>query len=214
MLARGRTGIVEGIDYRGVPVLADLRKIPDTEWLLVTKVDRDELLSTLNQEITIVVLFTVILIACIGLGISFLWKIQRAKFYRELYDAESQKKEILQRSLSEKEFLMKEIHHRVKNNLQIIASLLNLQSNALKDEKIRNVFKDISHRIQSIAMVHHKLYSDNLGTVNTKDYIPELVGLISDSYCTDGRVIKIKMDIAPLEFKIDNAVYLGLMIAK
>ena len=212
MLARGETGIVEGNDYRGVPVLADLRKIPDTEWLLVTKVDKDELLSTLNQEITIVVLFTLILIACIGLGISFLWKIQRAKFYRELYDAESQKKEILQRSLSEKEFLMKEIHHRVKNNLQIIASLLNLQSNALNDEKTRNIFRDTSNRIQSIAMVHHKLYSDNLGTVNTKNYIPELVGLISDSYCTNEREIEIKMNIAPLEFKIDNAVYLGLLI--
>lgn len=87
-----------------------------------------------------------------------------------------QVEEQIRQSLKEKEILLREIHHRVKNNMQIVSSLLRLQSGYIKDEKYREMFRDSQNRIMTMSLVHEKLYqSKNFAKIDIKDYIRDLV---------------------------------------
>ncbi len=83
-LARGITGVVEGIDYRGVPVLADLRKVPDSEWLAVTKVDKDEIYAPLYERLTIIILFSTASLIILASLLAYIWRTRRAKYFSEI----------------------------------------------------------------------------------------------------------------------------------
>ncbi|MBD1364922.1 tetratricopeptide repeat protein [Mucilaginibacter sp. ZT4R22] len=114
--------------------------------------------------------------------------------------------------LEEKEWLMKEIHHRVKNNLQIVISLLNTQSSYLSDDLAYKAIRESRHRMQSISLIHQKLYqSENLALVNMPAYIGDLVQYLSDSFDTASR-IKFDVDIAPIELDVTKSVPLGLIL--
>ncbi|MGZ3591750.1 MAG: histidine kinase dimerization/phosphoacceptor domain -containing protein, partial [Thermodesulfobacteriota bacterium] len=92
-------------------------------------------------------------------------------------DAVQKAEEGLRASLKEKEILLKEIHHRVKNNLQIMSGLLALQADRLHNESLRETFKDAESRIWSMALVHESLYrSQDLGRIMADDYFERLVG--------------------------------------
>jgi PAS domain S-box-containing protein len=132
--------------------------------------------------------------------------------YRKLAGNLLEANEEIKKALSEKEFLMKEIHHRVKNNLQIIASLLRLQMDTLENQSLKDVFNQGANRVKTIAMIHEKLYSENLTDVLSVDYIPELVKLIENSYKMENQNVSIDYQITKMNMKIDNAVYLGLLI--
>ena len=87
--------------------------------------------------------------------------------------------ERIKASLAEKEVLLKEIHHRVKNNMQVISSLVDLQADEVTDPAMRDVFQDVIRRIRSMAMVHEKLYqSDDLSQVEFADYAQSLLGYL------------------------------------
>ena len=116
-------------------------------------------------------------------------------------------------SLKEKETLLKEVHHRVKNNLQITSSLFSLQSAAIKDEEILDVFRQSSNRIQSMALVHEKLYSsDNLSQIEAGEYIRSLVPNLLQSYGLRAGNIALHWDIENVLLEIDKAIPLGLII--
>jgi two-component system, sensor histidine kinase PdtaS len=132
--------------------------------------------------------------------------------HRTLANNLQQANEVIKKSLSEKDFLMKEIHHRVKNNLQIISSLLQLQMDRLEDQNLKIPFIEGVNRIRAIAMIHEKLYTKNLEMVKSIDYIPELVNLIVNSYKVENQHIDIDLQISRLPLEIDNAVYLGLLL--
>ena len=86
----------------------------------------------------------------------------------------------IEESLKEKETLLKEIHHRVKNNMQIISSLLNLQTQNIEDKKYKDIFIDSQTRIHAMALIHEKLYqSENLAHINFKEYVDEIVSNLS-----------------------------------
>jgi len=119
----------------------------------------------------------------------------------------------LQNSLSEKEILLKEIHHRVKNNLQVISSLLYLNSRRIKDDDTLNMFKDSQNRVKSIALVHERLYqSKDLASINFKEYANRLITDLTNSYGVNHKEIKINIDIQNISISIDNAVPCGLII--
>lgn len=114
--------------------------------------------------------------------------------------------------LEEKEWLMKEIHHRVKNNLQIVISLLSTQSNYLDNDIAYNAIRESQHRMQSISLIHQKLYqSENLALVDINSYIADLVTYLRDSFDTGTR-ITFEMDITDAELDVTRAVPLGLIL--
>ena len=119
----------------------------------------------------------------------------------------------LKSSLEEKEVLLREIHHRVKNNMQIISSLLNLQSRYLNDEKTVNVLNESRNRVKSMAMVHEELYrSHDLSKIDFADYIQRLLSGLFSSYGVDKNVIKPEINVENVLLNINMAVPCGLII--
>lgn len=118
---------------------------------------------------------------------------------------------ILESLLNEKEWLLKEIHHRVKNNLQIVMSLLNTQSHFLKDEAAIEAIKNSQDRIHSMSLLHKKLYqSDTMASINIKQYIEELIAYFKATF--DTRNIVFLLDVDPIEISSTQAVPLALII--
>lgn len=116
-------------------------------------------------------------------------------------------------SLREKEVLLSEVHHRVKNNLQIVSSLLSLQAGQLADSAARQVFAETQSRIQAIALVHEKLYqSDSLSAFSFRDYVSELVTALDRAQNGGGRGISLRVDADELELSTDLAITCGLIV--
>lgn len=142
--------------------------------------------------------------------------IQQSELYQKLQYELSQRKrteEYLKQSLKEKEILLKEIHHRVKNNLQVISSLLRLQSDSVKDEKILSLLRDSQNRIRSIALIHEKLYqSKDLLKINFDEYIRELMHNLKHSYATNAPRVKLITNAKEIWFNIETAIPCSLLI--
>jgi len=116
-------------------------------------------------------------------------------------------------SLEEKEVLLKEINHRVKNNLQIISSLLSLQSRDIKDEKTLSAFQASQDRIRAMALVHEKLYqSDDLARIDFGEYIKSLATDLGSSYGLGLRDIKLKIDVDNILLGVDTAIPCGVIV--
>jgi len=120
--------------------------------------------------------------------------------------------ELLKISLKEKEILLKEIHHRVKNNLQIISSLLNLQSSSIPDENIQDIFNDCRNRVNSMSLIHENLYqSPDLNNIDFDKYVKNLADSLQSSYSTKN-AIALNIDIHDVFLNINTAVPCGLII--
>lgn len=119
---------------------------------------------------------------------------------------------ILEKQNKEKEFLLKEIHHRVKNNLEMLSSLLSLQSAQIKDHNVLEALKENQHRVHSMGMIHQKLYmGENLAEIEMKDYFTNLSDYIRDAF---GAEKQITVDIVMHEFQldVDMAIPIGLIV--
>ncbi len=125
----------------------------------------------------------------------------------------SAKHQLLETAFSEKDLLVKEIHHRVKNNLQFISSLLSLQSRHITDENAIAALEASQNRVQSMSLLHHNLYQkDHLASVNMKIYLEQLILTNLHAYGLATPNIEVKQDIAPVFLDIDRAVPIGLII--
>lgn len=121
--------------------------------------------------------------------------------------------ELMEASLREKEALLKEIHHRVKNNLQVTSSLLRLQAGTIEDVHVREVFEQTQARIRSMALVHEKLYqSTNLAQIDFGDYIRSLAALLFQSFAVDERQIRLEVTGDDVLLTIETAVPCGLIV--
>jgi PAS domain S-box-containing protein len=121
--------------------------------------------------------------------------------------------EELKNSLREKESLLREIHHRVKNNLQVTSSLLRLQSDYVHDEHDRRLFTESQNRIRSMALVHEKLYrSSDLSRINFSEYIDSLAILLFRSYGVNPAQIQLKSGGGQVYLSIESAVPCGLIV--
>lgn len=121
--------------------------------------------------------------------------------------------EQIEKSLKEKEVLLREVYHRVKNNMQIITSLLNLQSRYARDGEDREMFRESHNRIKSMALVHERLYrSKDLSTIDFKEYINDIAKGLFQSYGANRGKIAMVMDINQISLDINTAIPCGLII--
>ncbi|RJS48492.1 MAG: hypothetical protein CIT03_07900 [Methanobacterium sp.] len=145
----------------------------------------------------------------------FLEKTNPSLFCTVVRDISDKKKaeNILKNSLKEKEVMLREIHHRVKNNLQIISSLLNLQTNYVKDEEARDLFKESQNRVKSMSMIHESLYqSRDLAQVDFSIYISRLSSELFSSYGVNFNQIRLETSVEKINLDINTAIPCGLII--
>jgi two-component sensor histidine kinase len=143
------------------------------------------------------------------LGPAVMQALERQRFRVEKRRADEQ----IRASLREKEVLLREIHHRVKNNLQIISSLLHLQSGRLVGPHERQIFKESQNRIQSMALIHQKLYGSNdLGKIGFSEYIHNLANHLFRSYGVNSEAVALEINATDVSLDIDTAVPCGLIL--
>lgn len=115
-------------------------------------------------------------------------------------------------SLKEKEILLKELHHRVKNNMQIISSLIGLQSEQVEDRKTRCMFEDSKNRIKSMAIIHENLYTSDIGEVDFSQYVLSLVQTLEKSYNPQKKDICVDINVENVVNDIDQSITCGLIL--
>jgi len=124
-------------------------------------------------------------------------------------------REQIESSLKEKEIMLKEMHHRVKNNLQVVSSLLNLQSNYITDTKAIEAFRISQNRIMSMALLHEKLYkAKNISQINFKDYIKDLTFNLTNSYSLTPNLVNLGLTVDNVPINMDIALNIGLIISE
>jgi len=129
--------------------------------------------------------------------------------------ARKQTEEGIKAALTEKEALLREVHHRVKNNLQVISSILNLQASHETEARVTASFREMQARIRSMAMVHERFYrSGNLAALNIAGYVEGLVSYLVRAYARAPDAITLQLNLAPVAFRLDTAVPCGLIITE
>ncbi len=140
---------------------------------------------------------------------------QAVRFTGTVQDITERKlaEERLQASLHEKEMLLKEIHHRVKNNLQVISSLVGLQAEGSQDETVREVLREVTYRVRSMALVHEKLYqSADLAQIEFADYSRNLLNYLWRAHGSTASTVRLAFDLEPVSLPVDTAVPCGLIL--
>jgi PAS domain S-box-containing protein len=132
--------------------------------------------------------------------------------YQDITDSRKAETQI-KASLQEKEVLLKEIHHRVKNNLQIISSLLNLQSAEIEDPKAVQKFRESQDRVKAMALIHERLYrSNDLAKIDFAGYVRSLTGHLMHSYKASDDTVRLNLEVDSVPMNLDIAIPCGLMI--
>ncbi|WP_418509039.1 histidine kinase dimerization/phosphoacceptor domain -containing protein [Corallibacter sp.] len=125
----------------------------------------------------------------------------------------AKQKLLLENALEDKNVLFKEIHHRVKNNLQVISSLLSLQQRQITDPKASQAIQEGRNRVKAMALIHQNLYQDtNLIGVKTDDYIQKLANSLIKNYRVNDKDIQLNLNVEPIKLDIDTIIPLGLVI--
>lgn len=130
-----------------------------------------------------------------------------------LYRRQRSKNLLIQRQADDLQVLMKEIHHRVKNNLQVISSLLDLQSLTIGDRQASQAIKESRNRVYSMALIHQNLYNEqNLMSIEMEDYINKLCQSLFESYHASENRISLETDVDPLLLDVDMVIPVGLVL--
>ncbi len=125
----------------------------------------------------------------------------------------TERNEIISKSLQEREILLQEVHHRVKNNLQVVSSLLNIQSKFMKDESAKKAIQEGRDRVQSMALIHQRLYkNDDLARIDFKAYLVELSEALFDSYNVDQDNVELRANIEESDLDLETSIQLGLIV--
>ena len=160
--------------------------------------------------------FVIMLILTILFIIFLIYKLrtrQHEKLRVLLEKTVEERTEELQKTLGEKELLIKEIHHRVKNNLQVIIGLMDLQSMDIGNAKVKSLFEESKSRIHSIALVHYKLFqSHNISAIEISNFINDLYFQVATSFKKPKQIVNFEMDVPKTFIDIDTAVPFGVVI--
>ncbi len=159
-----------------------------------------------KQELTSLRLYTTMTSSLRSYKLAHSFEILNEQLNCELNEKKKTEEQLLQ-SLKEKEILLKEVHHRVKNNMQIISSLLSLQSRYIRDPRDLELFMDSENRVRSMALVHEKLYqSGDFTRIDFESYIKELASHLSQFYNVDTTAISINVDVKNIFLNIEEAI--------
>lgn len=168
-----------------------------------------------QKRIKSIVLLTLLFVSVIALGVYM--NLKRYKRQKEIIESQKEvlekQKEQIQNSLLEKETLLREIHHRVKNNLQIISSLLNMQTEEIKDSKVLSSIQEGQSRVQAMSLIHQNLYqSEEIDKVNVENYLRELINYLSQMFIGQAKNITVHIDASDIRFDFDTIIPLGLIV--
>lgn len=165
-----------------------------------------------NEVLTAVITGTLVLIIVIGVSFIYVNRSHYKQQIKMLRDDLHEKEECLEVANEERDWLIKEVHHRVKNNLQIVMSLLNSQSIYEPNKTVRKAIRNSQHRMYAISLVHQKLYqADSLSEVDMVVYAHELVEYLTDAFEVPDK-IRFELDMEPLLLDISMAVSFGLIM--
>jgi two-component sensor histidine kinase len=132
-------------------------------------------------------------------------------FYRKL----QRQKKTIQDALQEKEVLLGEIHHRVKNNLQLISSILELQLRSIDDEEAIQALRESQNKVNAVSLIHQKLYqTEHFHQINTVDYITDMVPALIDTFAHGILVVQPQLNISPANIALDQAIPMGLILTE
>lgn len=164
--------------------------------------------NEIQQERHVQQILLGLFIAALALGGFVYYAYQRKKKTSQILD---EKNKIIEKALQEKQLLLKEVHHRVKNNFQIVSSLLELQTKGIEDEKALNLANEGKNRVKSMALIHQKLYQNETGLIDFDEYINVLVKELSYIYASEKKV-QTSINTKNMQFDIDTAIPLGLIV--
>ncbi len=140
-------------------------------------------------------------------------RIEEATYIVHDITEKKQAEQLIKEALKEKEILLKEVHHRVKNNLQIISSIINLQSTFVKDESSQDMLKDIQNRIKTMSFIHESLYqTKDFSSINFAEYVQNLAQNLTHSYRLYDKKIEINVIAKPIFLNLDQSIPCGLII--
>ncbi len=123
------------------------------------------------------------------------------------------KNKTIELALKDRETLLKEIHHRVKNNLQVVSSLLSLQGREISDEKALNAVNETRHRVKSMALIHQFLYGEgDLKSIDMKTYVKELSKSLFNAYRVDHDTVELRLNVEDIHLDVDTALPLGIIL--
>ncbi|WP_338225151.1 histidine kinase dimerization/phosphoacceptor domain -containing protein [Algoriphagus confluentis] len=125
----------------------------------------------------------------------------------------AEKNKAIQVALQDKEVLLREIHHRVKNNLQVVSSLLSIQGREIEDAKALEAVKESQNRVKSMALIHQYLYGEHdLKSINMKEYVTQLSQNLFDTYRLDRDLVELILNVEPIHLDVDTAVPVGIIL--
>ncbi len=224
---RGHVGSLEGRDYRGVPVMAATRAVPETPWFIVAKVDEEEAYGPLHRRTKWMGAAIAGLVLLAGLATALWWREREARLLRRHLDSERQNRILqelyaderarratsLRAALEEKITLLKEVHHRVKNNMQVISSMLSLQAAGIADPGAATALRETQNRIRSMALLHETLYrSENLARVDVPAYLNDLCAHLFRAHGVAAARIRLTLDADRSSLSLDQAIPCGLIV--
>ena len=181
--------------------------------LALNVINSKELEKRENQAVLFRIVLAFTVLSLILVYVAYYQKRQRERHLALVNHEVALQKRIIENSLAEKEALLKEIHHRVKNNLQVISSLLELQAQRSTDEELKRAIVEGQHRVKSMALIHQKLYqTNNFSTLPFRNYIEDLMQTLLITYSGGGEQPTIKLSCDDIAFNMDVAIPLGLII--
>lgn len=178
----------------------------------IAQLEKESILSTAQRNYALGLAF---ILGILGIALYF-WLNYKSRTNKILQEKNANIEEqnmVIQEALVLKETLLKEIHHRVKNNLQIISSLLNLQTKKISDENVLETINEGKNRVEAMSLIHQNLYqSDHLTAIKMQDYLEQLMSHLDRSFKNNTKDIKFKIDAPDVSFDIDTAIPIGLIV--
>jgi len=186
-------------------------KLKATEFELELAIEKEKLQEKENKNQQFIIWGLIALLIIKAFLLFLLLKANRKN--KRLNDELVLKKQELEEELKIKRSLLQEIHHRVKNNLQVISSMLSIQAQYLKNERLEKIIDECRGRISSMSLIHESLYkSENRRNPLFNEYIKELIPQLIDTYQVDQSKIKLKLEVEKIELTLDESMPCGLII--